>query len=78
MKLYRITWEADNGYELYRHYEYLIGNRALGKAIAWGLKDDDTLIDVIQLQPTWEAFKVCAQHTHSSCANQCVQGGRCY
>ena len=78
MKLYRITWEADDGFELYRHYEYLWGNRALGKAVAWGVKDGDTLVDVVRLQPTWEAIKVCVQHRHSSFANQCVINGRCF
>lgn len=78
MKLYRITWEADDGFELYRHYEYLIGDRALGKAVAWGVKDGDILVDVVRLQPTWEAFKVCAHHTHSSFPNKCVIEGRCF
>ena len=78
MKLYRITWEADDGFELYRHYEYLLGNRALGKAVALGLKEGDTLLEVMRLEKTWKAFKVCAQHTGSLYPNQCAINGQCF
>lgn len=78
MKLYRITWEYYDGFETRQHFEYLWGNRALGKAVAWGVKDGDTLVDVVRLQPTLEAIKICAQHTHSSFPNKCVIEGRCF
>ena len=65
--LYRIDRLDSNGT---RSYEYVCGNRALGK---WCYEivahDDMEILNIVKLVWTWKAFKVCFSHTISIYSN---------
>ena len=80
IKLYRIDWEYDeyiggDEYEAHTHYEYLIGDRKLGKAIAWGYKDGDRCLNVWRLEFSLRALRVCFQHLYTSIPNRTAKTG---
>lgn len=69
MKLYRIDWiyyEDKNWKEEFHDYEYVLGTRALGKAVYEGVRDGDKVSNIWELQFSWKGLKVCGKRTRSN------------
>lgn len=79
MKLYRIDWEYDEylgagEWETKHWYEYVVGNRQLGKHISEKFHsptyDNDRVINVVILSFSFRALWVCLKNVQSSYYNQ--------
>ena len=74
MKLYRIDWEWDEylgagEYNTHTNYEYVLGDRMLGKAVYEGMKDDNCPVRVSRLNFSLKGFWICAHRKWSSVKN---------
>jgi hypothetical protein len=72
IKCFRVHTTWFDGYEDQEVYYYCLGYRMLGKTVKQCAKDEETILEIVEIIRTPKSIRVCAKNTCSRFKNRCV------